>query len=265
MNRIAIDIPNRIKQPAQCCKYCGKSYLKKNNLDKHIVICELLNESKKKGIVDEDEEIPSQRKMYQMLLELAYKFNQMEEKVNELHKFVIKKKKKINVIEWLNGHIRPEIQYDNLIEKIIIHKEDVDCLFQYSFIETINHIFSRNIYNNNDDNINTYPIIAFVQKSNLFYIYENEDAGWVELNREKLVKFLNRVHTKLYRVFLEWKKENRLKMEEDEKLSILCDKTTCKMMDIDFSQELILGKIKSNMFGRMKVDMKAIIEYEFEF
>ena len=28
MKKISPDIPNKIKQPAQCCKFCGKSYFK---------------------------------------------------------------------------------------------------------------------------------------------------------------------------------------------------------------------------------------------
>ena len=48
MNKLANDIPNRIKQPAQCCVHCGKSYIKRENLNKHLVICELLQISKKK-------------------------------------------------------------------------------------------------------------------------------------------------------------------------------------------------------------------------
>jgi hypothetical protein len=262
MNKISVDIPNKIKQPAQCCKYCGKSYSKKINLDKHVILCELLNTSKTKTSLEDDEEVPSQRKMYLMMLEMGSKLNKLDEKVDELNKWVIKKKKKINVIEWLNSHTIPDINFDCLIEKIIMDKDDIQHLFHNTFADTINHIFSRNIYNISE---NTFPIFAFVQKPNIFYIYENEEAGWMELNREKLVKFLNRVHTKLYRLYLEWKKENRPQIDNDEKLSLLCDKTTCKMMDIDFRQESILGKIKTNMYGRMKTDMKAIVEYEFEF
>jgi hypothetical protein len=262
MNKIAATIPNKIKQPAQCCKYCGKSYMKKINLDNHVILCELLNNSKIKTIVDDDEEVPSQRKMYEMILEIGKKLSGLDEKVDDLNKWVIKKKKKINVVEWLNNHITPEINFDSLIEKIIIDKDDVQYLFQNTFADTMNHIFSRNIYNVSESE---YPIFAFLQKSNVFYIYENEEAGWIELNREKLVKFLNRVHTKLYRLYLEWKKENKSQIEDDEKISLLCDKTTCKMMGVDFRQEVILGKIRANMYGRMKTDMKALVEYDFEF
>jgi hypothetical protein len=37
------------------------------------------------------------------------------------------------------------------------------------------------------------------------------------------------------------------------------------MMGVDFRQEVILGKIRANMYGRMKTDMKALVEYDFEF
>lgn len=173
-----------------------------------------------------------------------------------------KKKKKINVIEWLNSHIIPELNFENLIDKIIIDKTDVQYLFQNTFADTLNNIFSRTIYNVSESE---FPIFAFVQKTNVFYIYENKESGWIELNKEILMKFLNRVHTKLYRHYIEWKKENKLQIENDEKVSLLCDKTTCKLMDVDFRQDQILGKIKGNMYGRMKTDMKALVEYEFDF
>jgi hypothetical protein len=265
MNKLAAPIPNMIKQPGQCCIYCGKSYKKKINLDKHVLLCELLTRSKKGLVIDNDEdeeEDISQRKMYRILLELGMKFNRLEERFDELNKWVIKKKKKINVIEWLNVNIIPDIKFDNLIEKIIITQDDVKYLFDNSFADTLNQIFSRNIYNLSE---NEYPIFAFVQKSNIFYIYDNEPAKWVELSRENLMKFLNRVHMKLLRVYSEYKKENAEKIRDDESFSILCDKTTLKMMSVDFRQDSILGKIKTNMYTRMKTDMKGLVEYEFEF
>lgn len=270
MNKISHNIPNLIKQPSQCCVYCGKSYKKKTNMDKHIIICELLNDSKKRSSIindcEEEEVIPSNRKMYQILLELGSRFNKMEEKMDEINKWVIKKKKKINVLDWLNLNMKSEIKFDNLIEKILINHDDIQYLFEKSFIETLNNIFSNNLYNliNNTD-FNNSPIFAFIQKTNTFYIYENQDTGWIELSKEQLIKFLNKVHMKLFRVFSEYKRIHSDKLREDESFSVLCDKTSVKMMNIDFRQDTTLGRIKSMMYSKMKTDMKVLVEYEFEF
>jgi hypothetical protein len=70
---------------------------------------------------------------------------------------------------------------------------------------------------------------------------------------------------KLFRVYSEYKKSNADKISNDESFSILCDKTSVKIMNVDFRQESILGKIKTNMYSRMKTDMKVLDEYEFEF
>ena len=70
---------------------------------------------------------------------------------------------------------------------------------------------------------------------------------------------------KLFRVFSKHKKENADKIREDESFSILCDKTSVKLMNTDFREESILGKIRGNMYSRMKTDMKGLLEYEFEF
>jgi hypothetical protein len=262
MNKLVSTIPNMIKQPGQCCVHCGKSYKKKSNLDKHVILCDLLSKTKKGIVIEEDDDFISQHKMYNILLELGLKFNRLEEKVDELNKWVVKKKKKINVIEWLNANITPNTKFECLIEKIIITEDHVKYLFENSFADTLNQIFSRNIYTLSE---NEYPIFAFVQKTNMFYIYDDEHIGWIELNREKFIKFLNSVHMKLLRVYREYKKENAERIRDDESFSLLCDKTSLKIMSVDFRQESILGKIKTNMYSKMKTDMKGLVEYEFEF
>ena len=263
MNKIANEIPNRIKQPAQCCIHCGKSYIKRVNLDKHLVICELLQKSKKtsKIIIEEDEPMPSQRKMFEMLLELGQKYSRLEEKVDEINKWVVKKKKKINVLEWLNANVKPDINFDNLIDKIIIDEQDVKILLENSFYHVLTEVFSRTIYNFSETE---NPIFAFVQKQNMFYIYD-KDGIWIELSRDRLIKFLNKVHTKIFKQFYEWKKSKVADIKSDDRLANICDKTLVKITSVEFNQEAILSKVKNNMFSRMKTDMKALIEYEFEF
>jgi uncharacterized protein YeeX (DUF496 family) len=263
MNKLANEIPNRIKQPSQCCINCGKSYIKRVNLDKHLVICELLQKSRKtsKIIIEEDEPMPSQRKMFEMLIELGQKYSRLEEKVDEINKWVVKKKKKINVLEWLNANIKPDINFDNIIDKIVIDDQDVKYLLDNTFYDVLNEVFSRTIYNFNETQ---NPIFAFVQKQNVFYIYDKDNV-WIELSRERLIKFLNKVHTKIFKQFYEWKKTKTSDIKSDDKLATQCDKTLVKITSVEFNQESILSKVKNNLFSIMKTDMKALVEYEFEF
>ena len=86
----------------RCCAHCGKSYVLKTNLDKHMVLCDMLQQSKQKkrkksddGDAEDDVD-PSTKKLYRILLEFGERFHRLEERVEELSKFVVKKKKQIN-------------------------------------------------------------------------------------------------------------------------------------------------------------------------
>lgn len=271
MNKFS-NIPNKIKQPASCCILCGKSYKTRRNLEKHIILCELSYKSKKNTriTIEEEDELPSQRIMYEMIIELSQKYNRLDEKVDELNKWVIKKKKKINVLEWLNANIIPELVFGFLSEKIIVLDEDIEFMLNNTFNDTLNVIFSRNIYIINEEN---NPIFAFSQKQNIFYIYDEIDGKietkdrceWMELSKEKLIRFLNIIQMKIAKKFYEWKQKNKDHLSNNDTMSILCDKTSVKLMGQEFKQESTLTKVRSLMYSKMKTDMKALVEYEFDF
>jgi hypothetical protein len=275
MNKLS-NIPNKIKQSSSCCVICGKGYKTRKNLEKHIILCEFSYNSKKSPSMsmreEDDDPLPSPYRMYQLLLELSQKYNRLNEKVDELNKWVIKKKKKINVLEWLNTNITPEIVFGNVVENVIVLDEDVEFMLNNTFNDTLNVIFSRSIYIINEQN---NPIFAFSQKSNIFYIYDKIETDkietdkantcvWMELSKEKLIRFLCIVQMKMSKAFCEWKKKNKDALNED-KMATLCDKATVKLMSQEFKQESTLSKIRSIMYGKMKTDMKALVEYEFEF
>ena len=257
----------------QCCTWCGKGYKTKINLEKHAVLCELIyKSSKKRGTPDSNEyddicdDLPSPKKMYQMLLELGYKYSKLEEKMDEVNKFVIKKKKKINVLEWLNSNIVPSLVFENLIDKIKIIDSDIDFLLENNFLETINVVLSRFLYLESDleSESNLIPLFAFVQKTNIFYAFV-EGGGWMELTKDKLCLFLMRVQMKISKAFHEWKKQRSTRIRDEESFAILCDKTVIKIMGNEFKQDSTFGKMRSYMYNKMKTDMKAMVEYEFEF
>ena len=293
MNKLASNIPNKIKQPSLCCVYCGMSYIKRVNLDKHLVICELLQKTKTKTSInpiidslynDVEEPIPTQRKMFQMLIELGERYSRLEEKVDELNKWVVKKKKKINILGWLNANRKPSIVFETIIDKIVVTEDDIKKLLDHSFYDIVNDIFSRTIYNV-DEYENT--MFAFVQKQNVFYIYDNTNAnnatntnnvtntnnttnannttnGWTELTKERLIKFLNKVHIKVIKAFSDWKMRQKNEMKTNEKLAELCNKILIKIMSIDFKHDSIYIKLRNAMYSKMKTNIKELIEFDLE-
>ena len=285
MNKLTNEIPNKIKQPAICCVNCGKNYKKRVNLDKHSVLCDLLQRSKTRQntnpvleqlLKEDDEPMPSQRKMFQMLIELGERYNRLEEKVDELNKWVVRKKKTINVVEWLNANLNPTIEFETMIEKIVITEEDIKNLLEKSFYDALNDIFSRTIYNLSDSE---NPLFAFVQKQNVFYIYDNTTTNsnnnsndnhnnikcWTALSKERLTKFLTKVHMKIVKAFYDWKNLKKNEITNNETVSSLCDKTILKLLSVEFKEENIYSKVRNMMYSRMKKDMKSLVEYEFEF
>lgn len=258
-----INSNNKIKQSALCCVYCGKSYKSRTNLDKHLVLCEIYHSKINNN--EDDFIIPSQKHMYQIILGLTLKCNRLENKVNELSKFMTKKIKKIDVLQYLtsNSSIQPTIVFDNITEIIKINEQDIEYLFNNSYFETMNHILNRSLFIN-DTNL---PITAFIQKPNNIYIYdkntENKNS-WQLISREKFIKFLNIIQFKISKAFSEWRKNNLQNLMENDSTSILYDKTFSKLMAPEFKTDPTYNKYYTNIYNKIKKDINiCIVDVEF--
>ena len=265
-----INETNKIKQSALCCIYCGKTYKTRINLDKHLILCETYYKSKSKSKVnsaqkeEEDEimsTIPSQKIMYQILMNLTIKYNHLEKKVIEMGNYVSKKIKKIDIFQYLNDNIKPSIIFDNIGEIISVDQSDIEHLFYNSYIETMNHILSKNIYIH--ENV---PIVAFTQKPNTIYIYtkiNDQHSSWIIMPNDKLIRFLNIIQFKISKILSEWRKNNLQSLNEDDSQSILYDKTFSKLMTPEFKVTSIYNKYYSNIYHKLKKDLNVnFIEYE---
>ena len=62
-----------------------------------------------------------------------------------------------------------------------------------------------------------------------------------------------------------WKQKRNEDINNNDILATSYDKTIIKLMSIDFKQESTINKIRSQIYQHMKTDMKALVEYEFEF
>lgn len=275
--------PNRIKQPSMCCTTCGKGYKTRTSLNKHSAICEYVYKVKNnKSVEIIEDELPNQSQMYGIILDLAAKVNLLTEKIEKQTKFIDRKKKKINVVEWLNTNMKisnPENIFDKLVNIISITEKDVEYLFQNDFYKMLNEIFERTIYNKNSgqeedtSNTNLIPIYAFTQKSNILYVYNQDSSStstspinpiWLELSKEKLIYFLNIVHARICKAMRIWKETNQDKMESSDSIQDLYNRALIKVMSISFREQATLSKVKNQIYNKMKTDMKSFIEYELE-
>ena len=236
----------------KCCANCGCEFGTRTNLDKHAILCDFLHKSKQQQAEELQFELPPQRVMYELLIDLGLKYKQLEEKLEAVTKFVAKQKKRINVLDWLNNNTSPGISFDQLFDTI----HDVERIFDEPVVEIMNTLFQRFIYE-----VSERPIYAFGQKNNVLYIFDG--TVWSEMNKNKMIRFFNNIQFKISNVLFDWKKECR--NDKDDKLLSQFDKATVKLMNCEFTNDAMFNKLRASIYSNLKTDVKALVEYEFEF
>jgi len=253
---------NKLNSPAICCVNCGKGYKSRSGLDKHLVLCEIIHKiksGKKVGFPDDDEtEIPSPKIMYQMILQLAEKYHKLEEKTTEMNKWVVKKKKKMDVVAWLNESVKPDYEFVGVADHLIIDDADVEFMLDNSLHETIYRVLFRVLVEGDV----VVPVFAFNQKHGILYMYEKEQ--WTELPADRLTRLLNICQRKISKGMLDWKKKHKDEINASDAFATRYDKAVFRLMSVEFHAEGHLNKVKNAIYARLKTDAKTVIEYEFE-
>ena len=248
---ISAPIPNLIKQPAQCCTHCGKSFKKKTNLQKHVALCELIVESNKRRSPTDIITVPSQEKIYIMLLEIGHRFTVMENKIQEMQTYISKSRKKLNVVDWLNKRPRPTMCFSQLSKSILVREEHILYLIDHSLIETFTLLLEEYIYH-----LPNLPLFACSQKTGKLYIFDkNTDATdaideWFEMNETIMSTFIHTIHNSLIRANVHFKKTHKLHIKQDEAFSVQCDAITLKIANINHGS--FLTKIKHTLYSQLK-------------
>jgi hypothetical protein len=252
------------------CAYCNKTYVRKTDCDKHQLLCSILNKTRREMQInaEECENTISHYQLCAIVQDLALKCAKMEEKMNTMQKWTDKQKKKINIIQWLNDNNIPACTFAALKTEFTsyIGQKHIDHLIDTNLLDTIHHIFETS------EAVNCRPpIYCFEQKHNTFYIYNvlqdatgDSNGQWTTMLRDDLIHLLNAMHSKLLRELITWKKMHEKAIANNDKMSTLFNKTMIKLVEVDFTNDHSLSRIKSSLFNHLKKDLKNIIEYEFE-
>ena len=244
---------NKTIQNQTClsCIHCGKDYKNNTSLNKHVILCELLTRQKQTG--DDIVVTPSNKILFQMLIDLGNRYKILEEKLQYVE--VSSRKKKINVIEWLNENHKIPVNFSDV--NIEIQKGDIDRLFEATLVDVFNGIFKRL------EEYQNIPLFAFAQKKNSFYCCEG--GYWSEMKHEDFIRFFGGIRIKLSKCLLAWKQENIAEISSCDRMAQMYDSTNLKLMKYDFNNKTTCGRLKSMLFSHIKKNIKPIIEFELDF
>jgi hypothetical protein len=246
------------------CGFCNKGYKLKPNYVKHYIVCELLYKTKNEKINEEREKPPTIKELYCIILDMASKYEKLEKKVEELTKISDSKKKKLDVICWLNDKFVDIQSFTDWLNTIKITRDHLENVFKNDYINSIVQIIYEFIKNKNGENI---PIKAFDQKENTIFMYSrtnNGGGGWCIMSQQSFSELFNWVNKQLLTEFVTWQKENKHHMYEDEFSSIYTANVK-KIIGLNMSQEQIQNKVKRDLYKAIKMNLQNIVEFEFSF
>ena len=244
------------------CRHCERTYKRKIYYEKHILLCQLhdLNKKDKDIRIQELDDTPCIRSLYEMVLELAKQNNDLKTQINNINKFITIKKKSISIIDWLNNNFNKDndntfIDFYIFINNINIEDKHLEYIFKLNYINGVKCIL-EDIFNNYD--VDTIPIKSFVQKENQLFIYLHNK--WSQITNNEFQKMINIISKKIMSLFIKWQNKNIDKLYDDD-FSIEYTKNVQKIMSGNLSNYEISNKLKINMYKYFKVNIKTIIEY----
>jgi hypothetical protein len=248
---VAVNIKNE-------CHFCSKKFTRKIYYDRHILVCELLCKTSKERSLDaeETEDIPTIRKLYNIIMEMSIKYKKLEEKVDELSKYVDTKKKKINIIEWLNITYKTGVPFQEWMNRIKVERKHLDYIFDkdyvYGAVELLSEFIERG----------GCGILCFEQKENIFYIFDGADNKWTEMSYSHFDKMIDFISKQFLHEFVLWQNENKHRMEDDN-YSIVYMKNIKKINGgNNTTSEQLYRKIYRELYKEIKKNINNINQYE---
>uniref|UniRef100_A0A6C0BBC8 C2H2-type domain-containing protein n=1 Tax=viral metagenome TaxID=1070528 RepID=A0A6C0BBC8_9ZZZZ len=243
-----------------CCNYCGKGYTRKTSLQRHVLLCEIVHKTKREKICDQEEttDIPSRQQLYQIIQELAIKYHTQQQQIEEMQKWIQIKKRKMNLIEWLETNHPQSLPFQIWMKTIQVQEKHIDLLMAETIVQTITCILRDNLQPEKGK-----PFAAFSQKANTIYIFD-ESQQWQTFFSENYLLLIKQIHSRILRELCEWRNKHLKEIAENEKISEIYNKTVMKLMGLNFNQDsTALSKIRTNLYQYVKIEIKQTVELDF--
>jgi len=249
-------------EPKYECGYCGRPYKNRTIYEKHVRMCEILckTPSERKRENEKIDNTPSITEIYDIVKTLIIKNDQLEKKIEKLTSFVNATRKKLSVIDWLNEHSKPPYTFREWILNLTLTKDDMELVFKHNFGEGMRFIIQKHFPQSDE----TIPIKTFEQKDNVFYVFTNAETGWEVMTSEQFIFLFNTLTKGLINQLKLWQDENRHRICSSGFTEIYSANVK-KITGGDLSLDQQYVKVKRALYTSLKINIKNIIQYDFEF
>ena len=236
------------------CKYCNRCYKIKENYNKHYVSCEFFhNKSCKDQHV---EPVVKIEELYSYVKTLALKCASLENEISVL-KQQMNLRQKRQILEYLNSDSKPrksEVNFHDWYKSIKVGITELQKVFDFDMVAGMKSVIRVSF-----ENMVNKPLLAFVQKPNYLYIYE--DGLWKNMQNEDIDKMLNFISSLFLKEFVKWQRENYEANSLNSKLMDAEMNYRMKINGISITNEKRNSEIKKWLFESLNENIDSIIEF----
>jgi len=229
------------------CNNCNSRWHTKKTYDLHIAVCDLIHASAKEREIDREIKLPSQLAMFQYIIHLTNKCEDLEKKVAKIHSSTTTLRRK-HIDEYLKNIQPPNMSYSEWLSSIEVSDDHLQIVFDNDLETCIKQILSPLL--------SDIPIRAFTQKAGAFYIYH--ETEWRQMTADEFTSFVTSISRKVLRTYTKWSKDNYEKMHSNAKMEELCMLYMKKVNGMDKNANARMAAIKKWLFSKIAVSLNHV-------
>lgn len=244
------------------CPHCLRKYKLSANLQKHVGICQFLQQTRKQleNTAEYTEKVPSMTELFHIVQYLSLRIDKLEKENSALKQH---QKKNLNITEWLNEQKenQPTVLFSEWITECLLRevKTCMDILYEQDIYASITALFEKVIGNKEV----RQPFCSFDKKKLTFYVYnKSADSGkaeWTQLGDDEFNRLVKRLQARYITEFMKgWYAENEALILENEDLY-----STYMSYYEKISKEDNVIKYRNCIYSATKTTIKKVVEYEF--
>lgn len=243
------------------CPYCSRKYKQRHAFKRHMLLCELLHAPKKgsRSRRDEDEDEgdpPSASHMYDLLVELASKYEALQEKFDRMQKTLAPRKQRITVLQWLQRTHAENESYQDWCDKLQIKRKNLELVFQMGHKKGVAEILVEHLPEGGTDPDSA--MLSFSQHPSTIFLHD-ADGGWRAATTADMESLIGKITRLLTAEFVRWQEENKTKLSTDDFAVELMRRVRCAT-GTDGSVSDVVAHVRRKLCLHLRTKAYTLVE-----